>query len=91
MMKRYKYKYEYQEALNTMCENCINHEICKGTGCEPKKYLGELVDRATPKKGYAYSSDGKRWVEMCPTCNIELTVDWGMPCDICGQAIDYED
>lgn len=38
---------KYKKALETMCERCINHEMCMGTGCAPKKELEELVKRAT--------------------------------------------
>ena len=41
---------KYQEALNTMCERCRIHDVCRGTGCTPREKLQELVDKATPKK-----------------------------------------
>lgn len=35
------------EALMTMCNRCINHEQCMGTGCEPRRVLAETNAMAT--------------------------------------------
>ena len=32
-----------KEALEIMCERCINHEVCCGTGCEPKRIIKEAL------------------------------------------------
>ena len=29
----------HSEAINIMCNRCINHEACQGTGCEPRRIL----------------------------------------------------
>ena len=41
-----------QNALIEMCENCRNHEMCKGTGCSDKKTLQKLVSKDVPEKSY---------------------------------------
>ena len=28
-----------------MCERCMNHDFCKGTGCGPKKALKEFIEQ----------------------------------------------
>ena len=35
----------YNEALETMCKRCTNYEVCRGTGCEPKKTLAEFPNK----------------------------------------------
>ena len=35
---------EMQEALNVMCERCINHEVCMGTGYRPRRQLQDLIN-----------------------------------------------
>lgn len=37
---------QYLESIKIMCERCINHEICMGTGCTPKNRLKVLYDHA---------------------------------------------
>lgn len=39
----------YKEAIKSMCERCINHEVCQGTGCEPKKILDGLAKELETK------------------------------------------
>lgn len=34
---------ECEKALKQMCKRCINHEICQGTGCTPRKILSDLI------------------------------------------------
>lgn len=38
----------FNEALETMCERCINHEMCMGTGCAPKKTLERSTESKEP-------------------------------------------
>ena len=35
----------YEDALKIMCERCVNHEICQGTGCTPRHKLQELIEK----------------------------------------------
>ena len=35
---------ECEKALKQMCKRCINHEICQGTGCTPKKEIKKYID-----------------------------------------------
>lgn len=32
------------EQLQIMCNRCTNHEMCQGTGCNPKIELTELIN-----------------------------------------------
>jgi len=32
------------KALEIMCERCCNHDMCMGTGCEPKRKIMELIE-----------------------------------------------
>lgn len=34
---------KYYEAVQTMCKRCENHDVCMGTGCEPKRLLSEIA------------------------------------------------
>lgn len=36
---------EIKTAIDTMCRRCINHEICGGTGCNPKIILQDAETR----------------------------------------------
>lgn len=36
---------EIKTAIDTMCRRCINHEICGGTGCNPKTILLDAETR----------------------------------------------
>ena len=33
-----------KEALEIMCKRCSQHDICQGTGCEPKRILESEVN-----------------------------------------------
>lgn len=56
-----------------MCKRCTNHFACQGTGCQPKKDLQELVDRATPKKVII-----EQYTPVyCPSCGEELSESLG--------------
>lgn len=37
-------KDELLEYLETMYNRCINHEICQGTGCTPKKEIKKYIE-----------------------------------------------
>lgn len=94
---------KYQEALETMCKRCINHEMCQGTGCQPKKDLQELVERATPKKPidrtkyedrsngfFEYHGETLRDIR-CPNCNKRIRlVHKYKHCAKCGQRLLWE-
>lgn len=38
----------YEEAIETMCNRCINFEVCGGTGCAPKKTLERSTESKEP-------------------------------------------
>lgn len=40
---------EYIEALEIMCNRCMNYPVCNGTGCSPKIKLKELIERTKEK------------------------------------------
>lgn len=33
------------EYLETMCNRCIYHEMCQGTGCTPKKEIKKYIEK----------------------------------------------
>lgn len=33
------------QALQHLCQQCKNHEICQGTGCEPRNKLQKLIEK----------------------------------------------
>lgn len=33
-----------REAINTLCKKCESHEMCQGTGCEPKRTLTKMYE-----------------------------------------------
>lgn len=46
-----EYRDKLEEHLNCMCERCINHEVCEGTGCTPKKELYRFIMDVRLSKG----------------------------------------
>lgn len=40
---------ENLRALQHLCEQCKNHEICQGTGCTPRHKLQELIEKEQKK------------------------------------------
>lgn len=88
-----------QMALTAMCEKCINHEMCKGTGCSDKKTLQKLVSKDVPQKvvyqrRVGYITKTSFGVYNCPTCGVAFTeelrrniVDY---CPKCGQHLIWE-
>lgn len=98
---------DINEALNTMCERCYNHEVCMGTGCEPKKTLEALVQKNTSKKiikiFHGILDEHRGDLEKTPE---QLDKAYGMPacpacknvlsvldtyCPACGQAINFDE
>ena len=88
-----------QNALIEMCENCRNHEICKGTGCSPKKMLQKLVSKDVPAKviferQVGYISGHITDLPICPTCGVIFPneVEQIQPeyCPKCGQHLIWE-
>lgn len=90
---------KYQEALKTMCGKCINHEMCQGTGCNPKNILKELVGKTTPMKPFKRKELMVDYIiGTCPACGcgvdnnlIKLDDDKITFCENCGQPIDWSD
>ena len=33
------------QALQHLCQQCKNHEVCQGTGCEPRNKLQKLIEK----------------------------------------------
>ena len=87
------------EALIVMCENCIHHEICKGTGCNSKTILQKLVNRDNPEKvicerQVGYLSGNIKDLYICPSCGIIFTNEMYNNqihyCPKCGQHLIWE-
>ena len=81
-------------ALIAMCEKCVNHEMCKGTGCSDKKTLQKLVSKDVPAKviferQVGYISGHITDLPICPSCGIVFSkeVEQIQPeyCPKCGQ------
>ena len=88
-----------QNALIEMCENCRNHEMCKGTGCSPKKMLQKLVSKDVPAKviferQVGYISGHITDLPICPSCGVVFSneVEQIQPeyCPKCGQHLIWE-
>lgn len=88
-----------QTALIKMCENCRNHEMCKGTGCSDKKTLQKLVSKDVPakvilKRQVGYISGHITDLPICPNCGIVFSneVEKNQPeyCPKCGQHLIWE-
>ena len=88
-----------QVALIEICENCRNHEMCKGTGCFPKKILQKLVSKDVPAKvilerRVGYISGHIIDLHICPNCGIIFPneVEKIQPeyCPKCGQHLIWE-
>ena len=73
------------EDLNSMCERCMNHSVCEGTGCRPKKDLEALIERYTPTRG----ARGTYPRDDCPSCGHNIFPHMKY-CNLCGQAINWE-
>lgn len=85
-------------ALIAMCEKCVNHEICKGTGCSDKKTLQKLVSKDVPAKviferKVGYISGHIIDLPICPSCGIifskEVEQNQFEYCPKCGQKLDW--
>lgn len=88
-----------QTALIEMCENCRNHEMCKGTGCSPKKILQKLVNKDVParvifERKVGYISGNFIELPICPSCGIilskEVELNQSEYCPKCGQHLIWE-
>lgn len=88
-----------QIALIEMCENCRNHEMCKGTGCSPKKTLQKLVSKDVPEKviyerKVGYISSHIIDLPICPSCGVifskEIEQNLSEYCPKCGQHLIWE-
>ena len=86
-------------ALIAMCEKCVNHEMCKGTGCSDKKTLQKLVSKDVPAKviferQVGYISGHITDLPICPSCGIVFSkeVEQIQPeyCPKCGQRLIWE-
>lgn len=86
-------------ALIAMCEKCVNHEICKGTGCSDKKTLQKLVSKDVPAKviferKVGYISGHIIDLPICPSCGIifskEVEQNQFEYCPKCGQHLIWE-
>ena len=85
-------------ALIAMCEKCVNHEMCKGTGCSDKKTLQKLVSKDVPAKviferKVGYISGHIIDLPICPSCGIifpnEVEKIHPEYCPKCGQKLDW--
>ena len=86
-------------ALIAMCEKCVNHEMCKGTGCSDKKTLQKLVSKDVPEKviferQVGYISGHITDLPICPNCGVIFSneVEQIQPeyCPKCGQHLIWE-
>ena len=86
-------------ALIAMCEKCVNHEMCKGTGCSDKKTLQKLVSKDVPAKviferQVGYISGHITDLPICPSCGVIFSneVEKIHPeyCPKCGQHLIWE-
>ena len=86
-------------ALIAMCEKCVNHEMCKGTGCSDKKTLQKLVSKDVPAKviferQVGYISGHITDLPICPNCGVVFSneVEKIQPeyCPKCGQHLIWE-
>lgn len=77
---------DYSKSLEDMCNRCTNHPICEGTGCQPKKDLADLIRKATPTRGV----NRAKYRDDCPSCGHNIFPHMQY-CDICGQALTWED
>lgn len=86
-------------ALIAMCEKCVNHEMCKGTGCSDKKTLQKLVSKDVPakvilKRQVGYISGYIIDLPICPNCGVVFSneVEKIQPeyCPKCGQHLIWE-
>ena len=86
-------------ALIAMCEKCVNHEMCKGTGCSDKKTLQKLVSKDVPAKviferQVGYISGHITDLPICPNCGIVFSkeIEQIQPeyCPKCGQHLIWE-
>lgn len=51
MLAFLEYRDKLEEHLNCMCERCINHEVCMGTGCAPRNDLHKFLMEVRLTKG----------------------------------------
>lgn len=86
-------------ALISMCEKCVSHEMCKGTGCSDKKILQKLVSKDVPAKviferQVGYISGHITDLPICPSCGVIFSneVEKIQPeyCPKCGQHLIWE-
>lgn len=72
-----------RQAVETMCNNCKNHEMCMGTGCRPKNDLLFCADNfETVKKLYDVLVKNNEKLEQAldRACSI-LSKEDIYPCD----------
>lgn len=89
---------EYREALVTMCERCVNHEMCQGTGCTPKNNLNELVNKASPQTPIVETLEAESFGKVmkpvkfivCPNCTKRVDDGCDDYCRHCGQRLDWD-
>ena len=86
-------------ALIAMCEKCVNHEMCKGTGCSDKRTLQKLVSKNMPAKviferQVGYISGHITDLPICPNCGVifskEVELFQYEYCPKCGQHLIWE-
>lgn len=86
----------YEEALDTMCKRCTNHEMCQGTGCNPKNVLAEAIEKQVPKAArveeYETKSQRGRTIRckkyICSNCGKSNGRKITPYCPYCGQRLE---
>lgn len=79
-----KYQESYQRLTNRIYKNDHIEDVYKDL-----EVLGELVDKATPKKPIIKNTLGY-YEYVCPTCN-NSAVSYLNHCDSCGQKLDWSE
>lgn len=87
------------KAIMTLCNNCRNHPMCGGTGCEPRKTLLNAFKR-NQEKSVNYTEDREDGQLMtvyieCPNCEYSFSddeIDRQISyCPECGQLLRWQD
>lgn len=83
-----KYAESYQRLTNRIYKYDHIEDVYKDL-----EVLGELVDKATPKKAIIASVQDVRYVTKytCPSCGSSFIGKVSKHCHHCGQALSYEE